>query len=480
MTASTTVTGAAGSIVTPGADHVDVAVKFDTAAQAQEVTVNWGAAESAYVFRATDLAIRNLDYRTTFYVYDLSPFAEWTFGLTKDATFVEGKTYYTKTGDTYAAVPIGSIVAGDPVPPVYHTHAYILTEDETFQTGKTYYIRKDVYSAAAVTTGEAVDGEYYEHSYVLTEDETFQEGKTYYTESSGTYTAAEVEAGEAVEAGTYYEDAYALTEDETFQDGKTYYKKSLYAAATVTAGEAVTPDTYYESVYSLVETATFQEGVAYYAYQGGTYALAEVTAGDSVPAVMYYDHKEITFAGMTRNVTYRLDALVDCPVKIVLAAIEDDGYGAWFEMQIRTNAGYSVTLEPPEGVKVASNTLMNMGSCVNTLDLQYTDVDDVKIWRAMNTQSNFTAAASPLATIAFRKAPDTVAYTVGDTLDLTGAEVVATFEDGHKKLLTTGCVFTPASGATLTAEDTTLTASYTVGDVTATDTVALTITEGEE
>jgi hypothetical protein len=291
-----------------------------------------------------------------------------------------------------------------------------------------------------------------------------------------------VEAGEAVEAGTYYEDAYALTVDETFQDGKVYYKKSLYAAATVTAGEAVTAETYFESVYSLVEDETFQEGVAYYAYQGGTYALAEVTAGDSVPKVFYHDHHTVTFAGMTRNITYRLDALVDCPVEIVLPEIQDDGYGAWFEMQLRTDAGHSVTLVPPtKSVKIAKNTLVSMGTnAVNTLDLQYTDVDDVQIWRCMNTQSSFDTAASPLVSIAFRKAPATVAYTVGDTLDLTGAEVVATFEDGHKKLVTTDCVFTPASGAALTAEDDTLTASYTVDDVTATDTVALTITEGEE
>lgn len=184
---------------------------------------------------------------------------------------------------------------------------------------------------------------------------------------------------------------------------------------------------------------------------------------------------------MTRNVTYRLDALVDCPVEIVLPEIQDDGYGAWFEMQLRQKANaYSLTLVPPEGVKVASNTLANLNQGVNVLDLQYSDVDDVQVWRALNTNSKFTESTPALASIAFRKAPDTVSYAVGDALDLTGAEVVATFEDGHKKLVTTGCTFTPASGATLTAEDTTLTAAYTVGDVTATATVALTITDGEE
>ena len=43
---------------------MDVAVRFDVAAQAKAVTVNWGTHSETFVFKATDLAVRNLDYRT--------------------------------------------------------------------------------------------------------------------------------------------------------------------------------------------------------------------------------------------------------------------------------------------------------------------------------------------------------------------------------------------------------------------------------
>ena len=81
VTAQTVVTGAAGYITTVGSDHVDVAVRFEVASLSQEVTVNWGEQTETFVFRATDLAVRNLDYRTTFYVYDVSPFVTWTYEI---------------------------------------------------------------------------------------------------------------------------------------------------------------------------------------------------------------------------------------------------------------------------------------------------------------------------------------------------------------------------------------------------------------
>lgn len=199
-----TVTGAAGYVVNEAS--VDVAVEFEVAAVSKEVCVKWDASddssEETFAFMATDLAIRNLDYRVTFYVYDIADYAHWEFTPATDATFTAGKYYYLKDGDEY--------------------------------------------TLAEVTVGEAVPAVYYEDLYTLTEDETFTDGKTYYTESDGVYTAAEVTAGEAVTEDTYYEHAYVQTEDETFTDGKTYYTKSgsTYTQATVTAGEAL-PTLYY-------------------------------------------------------------------------------------------------------------------------------------------------------------------------------------------------------------------------------------------
>ena len=199
VTAAAAVTGAEGSIITTGADHVDVAVKFDTAAQARTVAVNWGAEESVYVFRACDLAVRNLDYRATFYVYDISPYVTWSYALTADTAFTAGKNYYTQAEGAYT---LAEVTAGDTVPPVYYTHAYILTTDETFQTGKTYY-----------------------------------------TESGGEYTAAEVTPGESIAADTYYEDQYTAVDGGTFEDGTAYYTKSgsAFTAVEVTPGNDVPP-----------------------------------------------------------------------------------------------------------------------------------------------------------------------------------------------------------------------------------------------
>lgn len=222
VTEDTTVTGAAGYIATEGADHIDLAVRFEVAAMSKPVTIDWVSYEETYIFKATDLAVRNLDYRTTFYVYDAAPFAIWSYTPATDATFVADKAYF------------------------------ILNDGE--------------YTPAEVTAGETVPTVYYEQviSYELTADTAFADGKTYYTESDGTYTAATVTTGDPVTADTYYEQVinYVITEDATFQDGKTYYTlaSNTYSAATVTAGATV-PTVYY--VHSKVRFEGLTRNVTY-------------------------------------------------------------------------------------------------------------------------------------------------------------------------------------------------------------------------
>lgn len=222
VTADTTVEGAAGAIITAGADHVDVAVLFGVTAESQKITVTWGGTSEGFVFKADDLAVRNLDYRTTFYVYDVSPYITWQYALTTDATFVAGKNYYTEAD--------------------------------------------------------------------------------------------------------------------------------------------------------------------------GVYTLAEVTAGEAVPAETYYNHSKLHFEGMVANVTYRLDEIVDCPIEIALPTVAEDGHGAWFEIQMRYNGSYSCTLLPPEGVKIGTAQTQAQTAGVNTIDLQYTDAGDVKMWTLLNTHSNIPTA----------------------------------------------------------------------------------------
>lgn len=124
VSAQTTVSGAAGYIATVGAAYVDAAVKFGVASVSQPVTVTWSAGNvDTFVFKATDLAIRNLDYRVTFYVYDAAPFTTWSFALTTDTTFAADKTYYIKDGDVYtpAEVTPGDEVAEN----TYYQHSKV-------------------------------------------------------------------------------------------------------------------------------------------------------------------------------------------------------------------------------------------------------------------------------------------------------------------------------------------------------------------
>ena len=218
VSAETTVSGATGAIITAGAAYIDVAVRFGVTAQSQMVTVNWGVVTDTFVFKASDLAVANMDYRVTFYIYPLEEFAVWTYALTTDATFVAGKNYYTEAD--------------------------------------------------------------------------------------------------------------------------------------------------------------------------GVYTLAEVTAGEAVPADTYYTHTKLHLEGMIRNVTYKLDTIVDCPVEIALPAVEDDGYGAWFEMQMRYSGSFSCTLLPPEGVKIGTAQTQSQTAGINTVDLQYTEVGGVKMWTLLNTHAN--------------------------------------------------------------------------------------------
>lgn len=350
VTAGTTVTGAAGSIRTIGEDHVDVAVRFEVAAQSKRVTVNWGATSDTFVFRATDLAVRNLDYRTTFYIYDIAKYVTWEYVFTADTAFAEGKRYFVKSGNAFIQADV-------------ETKAYVLTEDATFQSGKTYYILVDEeYTAAEVTAGDAVTA------------------NTYYEQTT-------------VAVPAYYVDQYTLTDDATFQDGKTYYTESggVYSEATVTTGDDVPADTYYEHAYAQAE-GLFEDGMTYYTKSGDTYSEATVTTGDQIPA--YYNHSKLTFAGMIRNVTYRLNEMVDCPIEIVLPVVPDDGYGAWFEIQMQFNAQYSITLVPTDNtVKIGTAITQSLTAGINVVDLTYSAVNEIKMWTLLNTHSNLPVAA---------------------------------------------------------------------------------------
>ena len=80
-----------------------------------------------------------------------------------------------------------------------------------------------------------------------------------------------------------------------------------------------------------------------------------------------------------------------------------------------------------------------------------------------------------LLSISVTNPPTTTVYTDGDTLDLTGIEVTATYDGGITTIVTNNCVFSPADGDTLTTANTSINISYTKGATTKTTTQAITV-----
>ena len=113
-----------------------------------------------------------------------------------------------------------------------------------------------------------------------------------------------------------------------------------------------------------------------------------MTVGEAVPADTYYNHTKLRFSGMARNISYRLNTPIDCPIEIVLPEVPDDGYGCWFEIQVRALGGFSITPEVPEGVQLASNTLAWTAKGIYYLDMHYANVAGLKLWRCVRTSFN--------------------------------------------------------------------------------------------
>lgn len=381
--------GAAGYIAQIGNDYVEAAVRFGVAAQSVRVTVVWDQCAEAYVFKATDLAVRNLDYRTTFYVYDIAEYAAWSYtpatGEALDVT-----QYFTLSQGKYinaAVLANATIPAG-----VYYTGSFALTQDATFAENKQYFTKvNNGYYNADVTPGEAVTADTYYEGTFSPATGTFA-GKRYYTRSGDTYTAVPFEGPQPINT-IYYEDGYVLTADTTVHEGKTYYwyQDGQYVPAFTPGGTGVPipqPNTtWYEAAKVITQDTAFTEGKTYYTLSDSTYSEAVVTAGEPVPTV-YYVHSKVTFSGMVRNITYKLDEPIDCPQEYILPEIEEDTHGAWFEIRLRHTGSFSSTLVVPTGVKVATEHTQAETAGMNMVDLHYSDVGGVKIWRFLNTHSS--------------------------------------------------------------------------------------------
>lgn len=134
---------------------------------------------------------------------------------------------------------------------------------------------------------------------------------------------------------------------------------------------------------------------------------------------------------------------------------------------VANNGGmYDVTgdcvFSPADGSTVTSST--------TEVNISYTWYKDSTVFTAVQP-----IGIKELASIAVTTPPTVTEYDEGDTLDLTGMVVTATFSDGTTGVVTNDCTFSPADGDTLAVSDTTISISLTMGTVTKTATQAITV-----
>ena len=89
--------------------------------------------------------------------------------------------------------------------------------------------------------------------------------------------------------------------------------------------------------------------------------------------------------------------------------------------------------------------------------------------------TNYPIGVKSLSSIAITTPPTQTEYITGETLDLTGIIVTATYDDGTFLDVTQNCTFSPANGATLSMNNTTIVATYTEGGVSKTATTPITV-----
>lgn len=82
-----------------------------------------------------------------------------------------------------------------------------------------------------------------------------------------------------------------------------------------------------------------------------------------------------------------------------------------------------------------------------------------------------------LLSISVSTAPTKTAYKTGETLDLTGINILAVYGDGYVESVTQDCVFSPVDGTVLDTNDSSVAISYTLSGITKTTTQAISVKE---
>ena len=95
-----------------------------------------------------------------------------------------------------------------------------------------------------------------------------------------------------------------------------------------------------------------------------------------------------------------------------------------------------------------------------------TNADDGKVLKVVDGAWSLDEYPKILMEIKVTTSPTTVEYTEGDSLDLTGLVVTATFDNGSTKDVTSQCIMSPSAGTVLATTDEVINISYTYKGVT--------------
>ncbi|MCL1873218.1 MAG: bacterial Ig-like domain-containing protein, partial [Clostridiales bacterium] len=179
-------------------------------------------------------------------------------------------------------------------------------------------------------------------------------------------------------------------------------------------------------------------------------ALAAVNFPETAPDVL--DKIEVTTK--PTKITYIVGETLDLTGMIVTAT--------YIDAPAKAVTGYTTI--------PAVDTILNTAGTL-TVTVDYEEGGITK-----SDSFNVTVVAVVLEKIEVTTRPTYLNYYVGETLDLTGMVVTATYDNTSTKVVTTGCATIPAAGATLNIAGTqTVTVSYIEDGIIKTDTFNVTV-----
>ena len=143
-------------------------------------------------------------------------------------------------------------------------------------------------------------------------------------------------------------------------------------------------------------------------------------------------------------------------------------------------SGMVVNLVGTNGVQIDVTSACTFSPANNTV-LTASDTAVTISYLYQHDGTTFTTSQAitirELSSIAVTTPPIKTAYQTGETLDLTGIVVTATYSDGYTANVTSDCIFSPANGTVLTSSDTSVGINYTEGSVTKSTTIAIGVKE---